>query len=292
MPTLNVTKTYADGDILLEADLDSIRTSIQTFFNTTKIDNDNIQDNGISQAKINIIDDAYLEFGTGNDGRIGVTSDNLVIESVTSNMDIIFKGSLAGVPTEVMRIDGSAGTLLMNSKKIQGVAASTANGEAAIYEQVVAAAPPGVISAYSSTSAPSGWLLCDGSAVSRTTYAALYAIIGITAGQGDGSTTFNVPDFRGRFLRGRDAAQARDPDAAGRTAMATGGQTGDNLFSIQGSAFAAHTHTQEVHNDTGGNGDFIKANGSNLRTTVTSSSTGASTETRPINAYVQYIIKT
>ena len=56
------------------------------------------------------------------------------------------------------------------------------------------------ISAYGTV--PSGWLMCDGSAVSRVTYAALFTAIGITFGRGDGSTTFNVPDFRGRVPLG------------------------------------------------------------------------------------------
>jgi hypothetical protein len=55
--------------------------------------------------------------------------------------------------------------------------------------------PPGVISAFGGTTAPNGWLLCDGSAVSRTTYANLFATIGTTYGAGDGSTTFNLPDL-------------------------------------------------------------------------------------------------
>lgn len=50
--------------------------------------------------------------------------------------------------------------------------------------------------------APNGWLICDGSAVSRTTYAALFALIGVTYGPGDGATTFNLPDFQGRVLAG------------------------------------------------------------------------------------------
>ena len=62
--------------------------------------------------------------------------------------------------------------------------------------------PSGTISAYGGTSAPTGWLLCDGSAVSRTTYARLFTALGTTWGVGDGSTTFNVPDLRGAFLRG------------------------------------------------------------------------------------------
>ncbi len=64
---------------------------------------------------------------------------------------------------------------------------------------------------YASASAPVGWLVCNGSAVSRTTYAALFAVIGTTFGIGDGSTTFNLPDMRGYFPRGFDAGAGRDP---------------------------------------------------------------------------------
>ena len=59
MPTLSITKSYADGDILLEADLDAIRTSIQTFFNVTGIDDDNIQNAGITRS-------TKLKAGTAN----------------------------------------------------------------------------------------------------------------------------------------------------------------------------------------------------------------------------------
>lgn len=65
-------------------------------------------------------------------------------------------------------------------------------------------APPGVIAPYAAPSAPTGWLACDGAAVSRATYAALFAAIGTVWGAGDGATTFNLPDFRGQFLRGYD----------------------------------------------------------------------------------------
>ncbi len=58
--------------------------------------------------------------------------------------------------------------------------------------------PVGIISPYGGASAPAGWLLCDGSAVNRTTYAALFAVLGTTYGAGDGSTTFNLPDMQGR----------------------------------------------------------------------------------------------
>lgn len=63
-------------------------------------------------------------------------------------------------------------------------------------------APVGSISAFGGSAAPSGWLLCQGQAVSRTTYAELFSVIGTAFGSGDGSTTFNIPDLRGEFLRG------------------------------------------------------------------------------------------
>ena len=62
--------------------------------------------------------------------------------------------------------------------------------------------PVGMILAWPGTKAPSGWLNCDGSVVSRTTYADLFSVIGTTFGAGDGSTTFKLPDYRGDFLRG------------------------------------------------------------------------------------------
>jgi microcystin-dependent protein len=62
--------------------------------------------------------------------------------------------------------------------------------------------PTGMISPFAGTSAPTGFLMCDGAPVSRTTYATLFATIGVAYGQGDNSTTFNVPDLRGKFLRG------------------------------------------------------------------------------------------
>jgi microcystin-dependent protein len=62
--------------------------------------------------------------------------------------------------------------------------------------------PPGTILQYSGSAVPSGYLLCDGSPISRTSYSELFAAIGVTHGSGDGSTTFNLPDYRGQFMRG------------------------------------------------------------------------------------------
>jgi len=151
--------------------------------------------------------------------------------------------------------------------------------------------PPGSIMAFGGTTAPSGWLLCNGDSVSRTTYATLYAAISTAYGTASGST-FNVPDFRGRFLRGTTTDAARDPDYASRTASATGGNTGGNVGSFQVDAFKAHTHTLPT-DSSGLNGDMqtiTSTNGSDEGFLNPSGSTGGS-ETRPVNVTVNYIIK-
>lgn len=86
------------------------------------------------------------------------------------------------------------------------------------------------------SSARAGFLLCDGSAVSRTTYADLFAVIGTTYGAGDGSTTFNVPNLKGRVPVGRDSGQT-EFDTLGET----GGAKTHTLLTAE---MPAHTHTQ------------------------------------------------
>lgn len=68
-------------------------------------------------------------------------------------------------------------------------------------------APAGVISMYGGSTAPSGWLICDGRTVSRTTYSRLFSAIGTTYGAGNGSTTFNLPNLKGRVPVGLDTSQ-------------------------------------------------------------------------------------
>lgn len=71
-----------------------------------------------------------------------------------------------------------------------------------LYLNVVQGIPVGVVQAFAGATTPQGWLLCDGSAVSRTDYADLYAVIGDTYGAGDGSTTFNLPNLVDKFVEG------------------------------------------------------------------------------------------
>tara|TARA_Y100000296_G_scaffold52634_1_gene60233 strand:- start:55 stop:861 length:807 start_codon:yes stop_codon:yes gene_type:complete len=99
--------------------------------------------------------------------------------------------------------------------------------------------PSGSIVGFGGSSAPTGWLLCDGSAVSRTTYADLFSAISTTYGVGDGSSTFNVPNLKGKVPVGRDAG-----DASFDVLAETGGASTVTLTS---SEMPSHTHTQNSH---------------------------------------------
>lgn len=107
--------------------------------------------------------------------------------------------------------------------------------------------PSGVVFPFAGSTAPYGYLVCDGSAISRADYPSLFAALGTSHGSGDGSTTFNLPDYRGRFMRGVDGTAGNDPDTTSRTAIAAGGNTGNAVGSVQGHSFQTHTHTQNAH---------------------------------------------
>jgi len=114
--------------------------------------------------------------------------------------------------------------------------------------------PVGVVVPFAGSTSPAGWQLCYGQAISRTTYAGLFTTIGTTYGSGDGSTTFNVPDMRGRVTAGKDdmggtAASRLTATVltAANTLGATGGTETHTLTTAQ---LASHNHTQDSHNHT------------------------------------------
>ncbi len=115
-------------------------------------------------------------------------------------------------------------------------------------ELVATGVPPGSLMAYAGTTEPTGWLLCYGQAVSRTTYADLFAAIGTTYGVGDGSTTFTLPDLRGRVIAGQDDMGGV---SANRLTGLSGGVDGDVLGATGGAEshtlvtaeLASHTHS-------------------------------------------------
>ena len=114
--------------------------------------------------------------------------------------------------------------------------------------------PTGAMLEYGGSAAPTGWLLCNGSAVSRTTYADLFAVLGTAYGVGDGSTTFNLPDRRGKFGVGVDGTYTRGSTGGSTTTSSAGshdhtGSAGSTTLTT--SQIPSHTHT----GTTSSNGD-------------------------------------
>lgn len=163
--------------------------------------------------------------------------------------------------------------------------------------------PIGMVAPFAGAVAPAGWVLCYGQAISRTSYAALFAVVGTTYGVGDGSTTFNVPDMRGRVAAGADAMggtaanRLGSGDTGGVTGSATVGATGgEQSHTLSTDEMPAHTHNTdgESANDTAseisGSGAFSRYH---TTTTATSSAGGgdAHNNVQP-TLVLNYIIKT
>ena len=148
-------------------------------------------------------------------------------------------------------------------------------------------APVGQIIAWSGAynSLPSGYLICDGSAISRTTYAALFAVVGTTHGSGNGSTTFNLPDLQSKFITGASS----DPNNSG---YSVGAEGGENFVTLTVNQMPAHTHSQQgggTHDDGG-----PRVTGSTSDSTITninSAGGGQAHENRPPYYALAYIIQ-
>lgn len=159
--------------------------------------------------------------------------------------------------------------------------------------------PAGTVISFAGATSPIGYLVCDGSSVLRADYPDLFAALGTAWGSAN-AAEFNLPDLRGQFLRGQDQGEGVDPNAVARTAQNSGGNSGDNVGSVQADIYGSHNHSPAVVGiplNSGylgsGNKDFSGGGGTNLGSSGTAFSTAYSggAETRPKNAYVLFVIK-
>lgn len=126
--------------------------------------------------------------------------------------NLVFLHSLNGTETELIKLIEADGSVEIG--RIRGLTDVSSLTDAVNREYVDQSIPAGSVMAFATDSPTGRWLVSDGSAVSRTLYSDLFAEIGTTYGEGDGSTTFNIPDYRAEFLRGLDLSRGIDP---GRT---------------------------------------------------------------------------
>ena len=202
-------------------------------------------------------------------------------ETVTpAKLNELSQSTVALTAGSIVDADVSASAAIALSKLATGalptaITVASANMVTATAQALL---PAGAVMPFAMNSAPSGWLAADGTAVSRSTYATLFAAISTTHGSGNGSTTFNVPYLRGIFVRG----------------------SGDQTISgtLYSKAFAlkeadelkSHTHQYtryaQLITRAGGGDNNIWASTAGVQTTAT-----GGTETRPANIALLYCIK-
>lgn len=187
----------------------------------------------------------YLaQTGTGTNGAAPAWSQPAVTE---------ISASTAGGA-----VYSTASALAVTAAGTSGQVLTSAGASAPTWSNVL---PSGVMQMYGgaitqsvsagtlTTTAPSGWALCDGSAISRTTYSALFTAIGTTYGTGDGSTTFNLPDLRGRFGMGAGTGSGLNSSGTGaisgtaQTARSIGQWGGEETHLLTTSEMPSHSHT-------------------------------------------------
>ena len=248
---------------------------------------------------------------TGGGRRVHVNSNGLTIRDRkalmlrdTSNSNYVAIQAPSNVASDITLTlpssDGNANDVLQSD--------GSGNLSFAALPQAV---PTGSVHMMATTTAPSGYLKCNGAAIDRTTYAALFAIIGTTHGAGDGSSTFNVPDLRGEFVRGWDDSRGVD---SGRN---FGTSQGDNnkqhnhsatsttqTRSITGTfgsepysyaptgVFSRTAATFGEDQDQGNNGRIMTMDASHNHTTSTTIANDGGNEARPRNIAMMYVIKT
>ena len=177
-----------------------------------------------------------MGFSTAGTQRVEISNDGL---DMLNALPIRFQDS-SGSPFVSLKSPSSLSgnvELTLPSSVTNGAFLQT-DGSGNLSFQIVAGVPTSAVFCVAVATVPTGYLECNGAAVSRTTYSALFAIIGTNYGTGNGSSTFNLPDLRGEFIRGFDNGKGTD--------------SGRSIASSQGSANLSHGHSVSASvNDSG-----------------------------------------
>ena len=188
-----------------------------------------------------------IGFATAGTTRVSISDSGL---DMTNALPIRFQDS-SGAPFVSLKspsaLSGNVDLTLPSSIVNGGFMQTDGSGNLSF--QVVAGVPSGAVFCIAVASVPSGYLECNGAAVNRTTYAALFAVIGTQYGSGNGSSTFNIPDLRGEFIRGFDNGKGTD---SGRSiASSQSDQNKQHNHSASGSV-GDHRHAYAFAQASGG----------------------------------------
>ena len=253
-----------------------------------------------------------IGFATAGTARVSISNAGL---DMTNALPIRFQDS-SGAPFVALKApasvssnvtftlpaaDGSAGEFLKT------------DGSGNLSFSIVQGVPSGAVFCIAVASVPSGYLECNGAAVSRTTYAALFAVIGTQYGSGNGSSTFNIPDLRGEFIRGFD--NGRGVDSGRSVASSQSHQHPQHDHAVSASSSSSVTDPGHTHTANYGQGNLVSSGGafglrdSGTANRINSNNTGISvststsisqsqrggtsnsSETRPRNIAMMYVIK-
>lgn len=253
MATLTKGYTFLNNDTVTPFKLNSL-VDLATI--TGIVDADIAAAAGISDTKLATIATANKVANSATTATAANTANAIVARDASGNF--------------------SAGTITGNlTGNVTGNVTGMLQGTGALF-----LVPTGAVMAFAMNSAPSGWLAADGSAVSRATYANLFAAIGTTYGVGDGSATFTLPDLRGYFVRGAGT------NADGTSAGTFGAKQADSIRD--------HTHSWRYDGIGRAAGGSVTASGNGLGGGIYDIGMTAGTagpETRPKNIPMLYCIK-
>lgn len=214
-----------------------------------------VQDNRTSYCTVS---------GTANEIKL---TNSIPITTYRAGQEFRFQALLANTGSVTINVDGKGAKTLkvadvaLSAGQILAGAWITIAFDGVDFEMAIGTTPSsvsvGVVMAWPMSTVPTGWLECDGSAISRTTYADLFGVVGTSYGPGNGTTTFNLPNYKDQFLRGFDAsgtdAASRTDRGDGTTGASVGTKqsydTKQHTHTFSGSALAAHGHPYRIGPD-------------------------------------------
>ena len=248
-------------------------------------------------AELNILDGVTASTTELNilDGVTSTAAELNILDGVTaSTTELNILNGVTASTAELNILDGVTATAA-ELNYVDGVTSAIQAQLDALTAATASAVPAGAVNSFAMSAVPTGWLSCNGSLVSRTTYSGLFSAVGTTYGAGDGSTTFALPDLRGEFIRGFDDGRGVD---SGRTFGSAQSWAIENIVgTFTDIRVRLNTIFTATGAFTGSTGAVSGDNGSGGAATANfafdaSNVVNTASETRPRNIALLYCIKT